>query len=118
MRLTDEYIHRQPEKFQFILLHLIGVFQREIPELVLQFKWGIPYFYYRKKPFCYLVCNTKKGFVDVGFAKGFQLKQHQEYLVYENRNTVKSLRYTELKSIDNAILNSVMREALSLYIEK
>jgi len=115
MRLTDEYIFRQPEKQQSILLHLISVFEREIPELELLFKWGIPYFYYRKKPFCYLAPNAKKGFVDAGFARGFQLQRNQEYLVSENRNTVKSLRYFSLESINNAILKDVVREARGLY---
>lgn len=115
MRLTDEYIFRQPELQQSILLHLISVFVREIPELELMFKWGIPYFYYGKKPFCYLASNHKKGFVDAGFAKGFQLKRNQEFLVSEHRNTVKSLRYFSLENIDNAILNDVIQEARSLY---
>ena len=115
MRLTDEYIFRQPEKYQSILLHLIRVFEREIPELELLFKWGVPYFYFRKKPFCYLAPNHKKGFVDAGFARGFQLKQYQDVLVDEKRNTVKSLRYFSLESIDNTILIDVIHEAKSLY---
>jgi hypothetical protein len=115
MKLTDDYIFRQPEKQQSILLHLISVFEREIPELELLFKWGIPYFYYKKKPFCYLAPNHKKGFVDAGFARGFQLKRNQNFLIDEKRNTVKSLRYFSLESINNTILEDVIREARSLY---
>jgi hypothetical protein len=115
MKITDEYIYRQPEKFRSILLHLISVFEREIPELVLLFKWGIPYFYYKKKMFCYLAPNQKKGFVDAGFARGFQLVGNQDYLVGEKRNTVKSLRYFNLEDIDNAILVDVIKEAAALY---
>ncbi|TRX20731.1 DUF1801 domain-containing protein [Flavobacterium franklandianum] len=115
MRFTDEYIFRQPENYQSILQQLIPVFKREIPELELLFKWGMPYFYYKKRMFCYLISNLKKGFVDAGFARGFQLKRNQEYLVGEKRNTVKSLRYTSLESINNEILVDVIQEALSLY---
>jgi hypothetical protein len=115
MKLTAEYIYRQPELFKSIVLHLISVFEREIPELELFFKWGIPYFYYKKKPFCYLAPNHKKGFVDAGFARGFQLKRNQDCLVGEKRNTVKSLRYFNLEDIDNTILEDVIREAISLY---
>jgi len=115
MRLTDEYIFRQPEKYQSILLHLIAVFEKEIPELQLLFKWGIPYFYYCKKPFCYLAPNAKEGFVDAGFARGFLLERNQEFLFFEKRNTVKSLRYFNLESIDNLILEDVIHEALGLY---
>jgi hypothetical protein len=115
MKLTDEYIYRQPEKYQAVLMHLISVFEREIPELILQFKWGMPYFYYKKKPFCYLVSNHKKGFVDAGFARGFQLKRNQDALVGEKRNTVKSLRYCNLEEIDNVILADIIKEAATLY---
>lgn len=115
MRRTDGYIFRQSEKYQSILLHLIAVFEKEIPELELLFKWGIPYFYFRKKPFCYLAASAKKGFVDAGFARGFQLKRNQDSLIGEKRNTVKSLRYFSLESIDNVILEDVIREARGLY---
>jgi hypothetical protein len=115
MKLTDEYIYRQPEKYQSIVLHLISVFEQAIPELELLLRWGIPYFYYKKKPFCYLAPNHKKGFVDAGFARGFQLKGNQDCLVDEKRNTVKSLRYYDLKEIDNAVLEDVIREAATLY---
>lgn len=115
MKLASEYIYHQPEKYQSIVLHLISVFERTIPELELLFKWGIPYFYYKKKPFCYLAPNHKKGFVDVGFARGFQLKRNQDCLVDEKRNTVKSLRYFTLEAIDNAILEDVIQEAATLY---
>lgn len=115
MKLTDEYIYRQPEKFRSIVLYLISVFEREIPELELLFKWGIPYFYYKKKPFCYLAPNHKKGFVDAGFARGFQLKGNQDCLIDEKRNTVKSLRFFSLEEIDNTILEDVIQEAKTLY---
>jgi hypothetical protein len=115
MKLTDEYIYRQPEKFRSIILHLISVFEREIPDLVLHFKWGMPYFYYKKRMFCYLAPNLKKGFVDAGFARGFQLTGNQEFLVGEKRNTVKSLRYYNLEDIDNTVLVDVIKEARILY---
>ncbi len=115
MRLTDEYIFRQPEKLQSILLHLISVFEREIPELELLFKWGIPCFYYKKKMFCYLNSSPKKGFVDAGIFKGFQLKRNQEFLVSEKRTTIKSMRYYSLESINNPILKDVILEVRCLY---
>ncbi|HWR94210.1 MAG TPA: DUF1801 domain-containing protein [Flavobacterium sp.] len=115
MKLTDEYIFRQPEKHQTILFYLIDVVNQEIPDATFNFKWGIPYFYYKKKPFCYLAPNHKKDFVDLGFAKGFQLQNHQEFLISENRNTVKSLRYHTLKSIEHQVLIDVIQEAITLY---
>ena len=41
--------------------------------------------------------------------------KNQEILVDEKRNTVKSLRYYSLETIDNTILLDVINEAIALY---
>lgn len=115
MKPTEVYILSQPEKYQAMILHVISVVEQELGNNELLFKWGIPYVYFKKKPFCYLAPNHKKGFLDIGFAKGFELKNNQEVLVDENRNTVKSLRYYSLEEIDNEVLIAVISEAKLLY---
>jgi hypothetical protein len=115
MKLSQEYILSQPQNYQSIMLHIISVVEQTLPEVELLFKWGVPYFYYKKKPFCYLAPHHKKGFVDLGFAKGFQLQRNQEFLVDEKRNTVKSLRYFSLETINNNILKDVILEAKTHY---
>lgn len=116
MKPSELYIINQPEKYRTILMHLVSVINQIVSEATLEYKWNVPYFYYKKKPFCYLNASHKHDFVDVGFAKGFQLKKNQDYLVADKgRNTIKSLRYKTIGEIDNAILISVLREALSLY---
>ncbi|MFN8326260.1 MAG: DUF1801 domain-containing protein [Flavobacteriaceae bacterium] len=116
MKPADLYILNQPDKYRDILLHIVSVIENTIPEVTLEYKWTVPYFYYKKKPFCYLNASHKHHFVDIGFAKGFQLKQNQQYLVADNgRNTVKSLRYYSLDEVDNEVLISVLKEVISLY---
>ena len=116
MKATELYILNQPEPYRSILLHLIAVIQNTLPECTLEYKWGIPYFYYKKKPFCYFNASHKNQFVDVGFAKGFELKSNQQQLMADNgRNTVKSLRYYTLETIDNKVLVEVIEEAMQLY---
>ncbi len=115
MKPSDEYIFNQPELYRSMLLHVIAVIESKTSNATLEYKYGIPYFYLNKKPFCYLAPNHKKGYLDVGFTKGFQLKKHQEYLVSKDRNTVKSLRYFSLEEINNEILLDVIDEAISLY---
>ncbi|MGV7106740.1 DUF1801 domain-containing protein [Flavobacterium sp. U410] len=118
MKLTDEYIVRQPELYREMLLHVISIVERTLPDVQLLFKWGIPYFYYQKKPLCYLAPNHKKKFLDVGFARGYELKNYQEILIGEKRNTVKSLRYFALEEIDNGVLQGVLKEASQLTVLK
>ena len=90
--------------------------EKQLPGVTLEYKWNVPYFYYKKKPFCYLNASHKHQFVDIGFAKGFQLKNNLENLIADNgRNTVKSIRYKSIEEIDNTILLSVVVEASYLY---
>ena len=115
MKPTEEFILRQPQPYQAMILHVLAVVEQELPQSELLFKWGIPYVYFKNKPFCYFAPNHKKGFLDVGFAKGFKLKRNQDVLVDEKRNTVKSLRYFSIETIDHALLIDVISEAKSLY---
>jgi len=113
---ADLYILNQPEHYRSMLFHIIAVVENTLPDVTLEFKWTVPYFYYKKKPLCYLNASHKHQFVDVGFAKGFHLKNNLNHLIADNgRNTVKSLRYKSLKEIDNEVLIATIHEAASLY---
>ena len=62
MKLTDEYILRQPEKYQAMILHVISVVEQELDSNELLFKWGIPYIYFKKKHFVIWLRIIKKDF--------------------------------------------------------
>ncbi len=115
MNPAEAYLLKQPQHFKEILFYLIDVVQHEVPASQMLFKWGIPYFYLHNKPLCYLAPNAKKNFVDLGFAKGFQLHTNLDYLIGEKRNTVKSLRYFSLDTVPHEILQAVLKEAAALY---
>lgn len=113
MNPAETYILKHPEPFRSIMLHLQGLVQSTVPEAVLLFKWRIPYFYLKgKKPLVYL--HVSRNYVDLGFAKGFQLQQHQEVLIGEKRNTIKSLRYYTLEDIDEDVVKELLVEAKNL----
>ncbi len=115
MKPTDVYILKLDEPYKGIVCHLIAVIEIMVPTATLEYKWSIPYFYYQNKPLCYLNASPKNNYVDLGFAKGFQLQQNLDYLIADKgRNTVKSLRYFSIESINNAIIKSVLKEAISL----
>lgn len=115
MKLVDEYILRQTEEFREILFYIIAVIEQEVSEAELLYKYKIPFFYIKGKPFIYLNCNLKKKYVDVGFFSGNQLTKHQNLLNSENRTMVKSLRYFNLNSIEDVVLRDVIKEAKLLY---
>ena len=115
MNPAENYILNQPEPYQSILLHLQVIIESALPEVQLLYKYKIPFYYIKKKPFCYLNASHKKQFVDLGFWKGNQIQIHQEHLVTENRKMMVSLRYQQLEDINEAILIEVLKKAASLY---
>ena len=84
--------------------------KQTLPEATLEYKWGIPYFYYKRKPFCYLNASHKRQYVDVAFFKGYSLTLHQNKLIGEGRFQVKSLRYKSLEEIENNVIIDLLLE--------
>jgi hypothetical protein len=116
MKPAEEYILKQPEHYQAIILHLFAVVEQVIPEVELLFKWHMPFYYYNKKPFCYLNVLKKENAIDLCFMKGHLLKRHKDKMIDKDRKLVTSLRYVNLKSIDNKVLNEVLLEVKALYL--
>lgn len=116
MKPAEEYILKQPEHFHMIMMHLCAVVEQIVPEVELLFKWGLPFYYYKKKPFCYLNVLKKENAIDLCFMKGHLLKRHKDKMIDKDRKLVASLRYVNLKSIDNKVLNDVLLEVKALYL--
>ena len=58
----------------------------------------------------------KENAIDLCFMKGHLLKQHKDKMIDKDRKLVASLRYIDLKSIDNKVLKEVLLEVKSLYL--
>lgn len=114
MKPAEEYILNQPEPFKSILMHLQILIETTFPEVDLQFKWKLPFYYLNEKPFCYLNSSQKKGYVDVVFWVSAHLTKYNEYLITENRKVVKSLRYSSVDAINEEILLAILEEAHQL----
>ncbi len=109
MNPAEQYILNQPEPYRSILMHLVAAVKATLPEAVLLYKYKIPYYYLKAKPFCYL--NVSKNYVDLGFSNGVKITIHSNILVSENRTVVRSLRYRSLDDIDEVVLKEVLLNA-------
>lgn len=114
MKPAELYILNQPEPYRSILLHLQAVIEATVPDVQLFYKYKIPFYYYNGKPFIYLNATHKRGYVDVAFMKGYQLKLHQDYLDGESRSLVKSLHFNTLDGINQIVLVDLIKEQMEL----
>lgn len=113
MNPAEAYILNHPEPRRSLLLHLSGIIAQQVPEADLRYRYGIPFYYLRGKPFCYL--NATKGYVDLGFPRGYALTRHRERMVTDGRKRVSSLRYSKTADLDLSCLSEVLAEARALY---
>ena len=111
MKPAEAYILNQEEPYRAILLHLQLIIEQNFPEVNLEFKWKIPFYYLEGNPFCYLNPSKKKKYVDVGFYATHEFDKYNELLISEGRKKVKSLRFSSVDEINSKILVSVLAEA-------
>lgn len=111
MKPAEAFILNQEEPFKSILLHLQLIIEQNFPDVTLEYKWKIPFYYLDGNPFCYLNPSKKKRFVDVGFYATKEFSKYNEFLISEGRKKVKSLRYSKIEDINSVVLISVLTEA-------
>ena len=116
MNTAENYIIDQIEPLRSMLLHLQLIIENTIPSLDLKFKYKIPFYYLEGRPFCYL--KKSKYYVDIGFWNSSNLSVKLEFMTTSNRKMMKSLRYRNLKEIDDKILVEILKEACSVKDEK
>ncbi|MFP2996239.1 DUF1801 domain-containing protein [Spongiivirga sp. MCCC 1A20706] len=116
MNPAERYILEQPEPFRAILLHLQSTIEKLFDEVELQYKYKIPFYYFGKRPFCYL--NHTKDYVDVGFWNAGYITVHLEHLTSANRKVMKSLRYKSLEEINQTVLEEVLKNAFDVRDKK
>lgn len=111
MKPAEAYLLNQAKPFKSILLQLQVLIEATVPELTLEFKYNIPFYYLNGKPFCYLNVPPKKKYVDVGFWSSAHLSIHLDKMVTEGRKVMKSLRYFKVDDIDAEVLRAVLENA-------
>ncbi len=115
MNPAEQYIFNQREPFQSVMLYVRSVILRTLPNVEEKYNYGIPFYHYNKKPFCYFNILKSTNFVDIAFVKGALLKeQFPDLKDHNNRKYVRSLQYENLESIDEGQLIAVLKEAALL----
>jgi len=123
MNPAENYILKQKEPFQAIFLFVREIILKTLPEMEEKFKYGLPFYYYKNKPFCFFnvsKSNTelkrKESFADIVFVKGFELKGFDKQLIAGNKRTLmKSIPYFSLEEVDPIQLKKILLQASQLY---
>jgi hypothetical protein len=113
LRPIDNYFLQQPEPAKSCLQFLRAHILRSDPNVTEAWKYGMPFFCYNKKMFCYLWTHKKCGQPYIGFVEGHHLNGPD--LLSEKRARMKILLIDPAKDIPLKRINSLLKQALALY---
>lgn len=115
MNPTENYILKQSEPYQSIMLYIRFVLKKELPDIVEKFSYKIPFYYYNKKPLCYMNILKGTSYVDVGFMNGHLLESNFPELVDgRQRKRVRSFEVRSLEEFDESRFIDLLLAAIQI----
>lgn len=109
----DNYFLQKKEPVKSCLLFLRAYILEQDKNITEHWKYGMPFYYYNGKMFCYLWIHKKHLQPYIGIVEGSKLN-HPD-LLQEKRARIKILLIDLNKDIPIKRLNSLFKEMISLY---
>jgi hypothetical protein len=76
-------------------------------------RYGMPFFYYKKRMFCYLWVHKKYKQPYLGMVEGEHL--HHPNLISENRSRMKIMLFDPHKDLPARTIKKILKEGMALY---
>ena len=109
----DEFFERQDEQVKACLLALKAIILKEDKEIIFAWKYGMPFFCYKGRMFCYLWVHKKNGQPYLGIVEGKHI-QHPK-LIQEKRSRMKIMFFDPGKDLPLTVIRNILKQALDLY---
>jgi hypothetical protein len=109
----NNFYAQQNEPLKSCLLALREIILSLDIEITPAWKYGMPFFCFRGKMFCYLWVNKKTGQPYIGFVEGKHFDE--PYLLAEKRSRMKILSLDATKDLPVKKIGTIVRKAISLY---
>lgn len=113
LRPIDHWFLQKDEPFKSCLQFLRKNILAQDKNITEAWKYGMPFFCYKGKMFCYLWTHKKHQQPYIGFVEGNRLENPE--LIQEKRARMKILLIDPEKNIPVRKINSLIKEALKLY---
>lgn len=113
MKAIDSFYLRQEEPTKEIFLALKDIILSVDPEIVNELKYGMPFFCFRGRMFCYLWTHKKHVQPYIGIVEGKHFSQ--SYLIQEKRSRMKVMLLDPAKDLPVKRIKTIVRQAINLY---
>ena len=113
LRPIDNYFLQKEEPFKSCLQFLRGYILKFDSNITERWLYGMPFFYYKGKRFCYLWIHKKYRKPYIGIVDGNKIN-HPDLLM-EKRARMKILLLDPDKNLPLKKINSILRKVVMLY---
>lgn len=113
LRELDQFYLEQPEPNRSFMLSLRSFILKYDSEISEEWKYQLPFFYYKNKPFCYIWKDNKTQQPYIGIVKA-DLFEHLE-LIKGNRKKMKVLYFNTSKDIPVKLIDEIFKLAIKQY---
>lgn len=109
----DNYYLQQNEPVKSCLLALKELIMQQDKQITHEWKYGMPFFCYKGKMFCYLWVSKKTKQPYLGLVEGKHFTE--EFLIQEKRSRMKIMLFNPEKDLPVTKIKLVLKQALDLY---
>lgn len=113
MKALDNFYLRQEESVRGVFLALKALILAQDKEVTSELKYGMPFFCYKGKMFCYLWVNKKTGQPYIGLVEGKHFDQ--PFLLQEKRSRMKIMLLDPKRDLPVQTISTLIKQALDLY---
>lgn len=110
---ADVYYLLLDEPVKGCLLALRDLILSTDKDITAAWRYGMPFFYYRKKMFCYLWVHKKSKQPYLGMVEGKALSHPA--LISENRSRMKIMLFDPQKDLPVRTIKRILKDAIEFY---
>jgi hypothetical protein len=109
----DNYYLTKEEPYKSCLLALKAIILAVDDQITPEWKYKLPFFYYKKKPFCYFWKDKKTQEPYLGIVRGNEMDH--PLLEAGDRTRIKIFRVNPNEDIDVKSVQEILYKAMTLY---
>lgn len=113
MKDVDNFYMKQEEPVKSCMLAMKEIICAQDKEIVNTLKYGMPFFVYRGKMFCYLWVHKKYKQPYLGIVEGKQIEH--PLLIQEKRSRMKIMLLDPDKDLPMKLIQAILKKVLKLY---
>ncbi|MFT3675168.1 MAG: DUF1801 domain-containing protein [Chitinophagaceae bacterium] len=113
MKAIDSFYFQQEEPVKSVFMALRDIILAQDQHVTTELKYGMPFFCYKGKMFCYLWLHKKYGQPYIGLVEGKHFDQ--PFLLQEKRSRMKIMLLDPDRDLPVRKIRAVIKQALDLY---